>query len=214
MATRDLPALAELTVDYGPLCARSWVKRCGAGEGDADERNADEYGADEYGADERGADDDTASFVTICDSMSDPAEMDNWARCLNCSKWRQLPVDCSTGDLQRKRRGQWVCAMGTDPRYNSCELPEQMEEVTSRRSSLRSHREERPDMVDVADDDDAEDGDADDDDASMLGSVSGKRATFPLPSPLLSSLSGLVPDDQPCFTVLDRRGEGGGAHRS
>ncbi|XP_033762626.1 uncharacterized protein LOC117344085 [Pecten maximus] len=46
-----------------------------------------------------------------------------WVQCddIDCQKWRRLPVsECE--DLGQK---QWYCHMGTDPKYNSCGVPEE-----------------------------------------------------------------------------------------
>ncbi|XP_021376338.1 uncharacterized protein LOC110465085 isoform X2 [Mizuhopecten yessoensis] len=46
-----------------------------------------------------------------------------WVQCdnIDCQKWRRLPVKECEGLSQK----EWYCYIGTDPRYNSCEAPEE-----------------------------------------------------------------------------------------
>eukprot|EP00198_Chlamydomonas_reinhardtii_P003176 XP_001692512.1 predicted protein [Chlamydomonas reinhardtii] len=45
---------------------------------------------------------------------------DVWAQCDGCQKWRRLPPGTVLDESQ-----PWYCKQNADPRYNSCEAPEE-----------------------------------------------------------------------------------------
>ncbi|XP_078416364.1 MORC family CW-type zinc finger protein 3-like [Cetorhinus maximus] len=67
--------------------------------------------------------DDPQSIVPVEDLQKLPDQV--WAQCDGCLKWRKLPDGIDPDNLPDK----WFCSMNPDPRFRSCSVPEEPEDV-------------------------------------------------------------------------------------
>jgi len=101
VASRAIPALTELTWDYGEEYHRPWLA--------AEEATRGVGGSDSEGS--------------CTDSEAEQWTEVNWAQCDKCDKWRRLPPGPEYCDAALPEK--WFCSMNPNSKRNTCLKPEE-----------------------------------------------------------------------------------------